>query len=54
VVTEGACVPPRSLAVGVPAKVKRELTDDEIASILENAAIYVGNAKLYRRTNHES
>ncbi len=30
-VAEGAVIPPRSLAVGIPARVVRELTDEEIA-----------------------
>ncbi|GAB3616915.1 gamma carbonic anhydrase family protein [Okibacterium endophyticum] len=44
VVLEGTVVPPRSLVAGVPAKVRRELTDDEVASITENARRYVANA----------
>jgi hypothetical protein len=33
-VTEGMQVPPRSLVMGSPAKVRRTLTDEEVASIL--------------------
>ena len=33
VVLEGTIVPPRSLVAGVPAKVRRELTDDEVAEL---------------------
>ena len=40
VVLEGAVVPDGSLVAGVPAKVRRELTDDERAGILRNADIY--------------
>jgi len=40
VVLEGTIVPPRSLLAGVPAKVRRDLTDDEIAGIRANAATY--------------
>ena len=29
--TPGTIIPPRSMVMGAPAKVKRELTDDEIA-----------------------
>lgn len=47
VVTEGAVIPRRMLALGVPAKVKRELTDKEVASILENARHYARLAKRY-------
>jgi carbonic anhydrase/acetyltransferase-like protein (isoleucine patch superfamily) len=41
-VTEGAVVPPRSLVMGSPGKVRRSLTDEEVASILDYAARYVG------------
>ncbi len=38
---EGMVVPPRSLVMGSPGKVRRELTDAEVAEILEYAARYV-------------
>ena len=41
-VTEGSVIPPRSLVMGSPGKVRRTLTDEEIASILDYAARYVG------------
>lgn len=41
VVLEGAVIPPRSLVAGVPAKVRRELTDDELAGVVANAALYL-------------
>lgn len=47
-VLEGAVVPPRSLVAGVPAKVRRELTDDEVAGLLGNSARYVPRSKLYK------
>jgi carbonic anhydrase/acetyltransferase-like protein (isoleucine patch superfamily) len=47
-VTEGMVVPPRSLVAGVPAKVRRELTDDEVATLHTNAEIYVGHRELHR------
>jgi carbonic anhydrase/acetyltransferase-like protein (isoleucine patch superfamily) len=40
VVLEGAVIPPGSLVAGVPAKVRRQLTDDERAGILRNAHVY--------------
>jgi carbonic anhydrase/acetyltransferase-like protein (isoleucine patch superfamily) len=43
-VPEGAVIPPRSLAMGSPAKVRRPLSDAEVASILE----YSGNYVKYR------
>jgi gamma-carbonic anhydrase len=41
-VTEGTSIPPRSLVMGSPGKVRRSLDDDEVASILDYAARYVG------------
>ena len=41
VVLEGAVFPPRSLIAGVPAKLRRELGDDELATIRRNADHYV-------------
>ena len=40
-VTEGAVIPPRSLVMGSPGKVRRTLSDEDVASILEYAANYV-------------
>lgn len=40
VVLEGTVVPDGSLVAGVPAKVRRALTDEERAGILRNARIY--------------
>ena len=40
VVLEGTVVPPGSLVAGVPAKVRRELSDEERARLLRNAATY--------------
>jgi carbonic anhydrase/acetyltransferase-like protein (isoleucine patch superfamily) len=40
-VVEGMQVPPRSLVMGSPAKVKRPLTDDEVAEIQMYADRYV-------------
>jgi carbonic anhydrase/acetyltransferase-like protein (isoleucine patch superfamily) len=39
-VLEGTVIPPRSLVAGVPAKVRRELSDDEVAGIRRNAETY--------------
>jgi len=49
VVLEGTTVPPRSLVAGVPAKVRRELTDEEVAGVRFNAAGYVLLAETYSR-----
>ena len=45
VVLEGAIVPPGSLVAGVPAKVRRELSDDERAGIRRNAVSYLGHVE---------
>jgi carbonic anhydrase/acetyltransferase-like protein (isoleucine patch superfamily) len=42
-VTEGKQFPPRSLIVGAPAKVVRELTDEEVAGLRASADGYVAN-----------
>lgn len=41
-IVEEARIPPRSLVMGSPGKVRRTLTDDEVASILDYANRYVG------------
>jgi len=41
VVLEGTVIPPRSLVAGVPAKVRRELTDEEVEGVRENARHYL-------------
>jgi carbonic anhydrase/acetyltransferase-like protein (isoleucine patch superfamily) len=48
VVTEGTQIPPGSLVLGVPAKVRRPLEADDRARIAHAAAHYVENAKRYR------
>jgi carbonic anhydrase/acetyltransferase-like protein (isoleucine patch superfamily) len=40
-VTEGTRVPPRSLVMGSPGKVRRVLEDEQVAAILEYAQNYV-------------
>lgn len=41
VVLEGTVIPPRSLVAGVPAKVRREITDEEFEKIQRNASHYL-------------
>ena len=41
-IPEETRIPPRSLVMGRPGKVRRELSDQEIASILDYAGRYVG------------
>jgi carbonic anhydrase/acetyltransferase-like protein (isoleucine patch superfamily) len=47
-VPQGMRVPPGSLVAGVPAKVRRELTREELEGIRLNAAVYVDLAKEHR------
>ena len=49
VVPPGMVVPPRTLALGSPAKVKRELTAEEIAFFRTSAQNYVRYAQQYLR-----
>ncbi|MDQ1574887.1 MAG: hypothetical protein QOH55_37 [Microbacteriaceae bacterium] len=51
VVLEGTVVPPRSLVAGVPGKVRREITDAELAGIRRNAAGYVSHTERHRTAN---
>jgi carbonic anhydrase/acetyltransferase-like protein (isoleucine patch superfamily) len=47
-VPEGMDVPPRSLVLGMPGKVRRPTTDEELAHIVTNAAAYVASARIHR------
>jgi carbonic anhydrase/acetyltransferase-like protein (isoleucine patch superfamily) len=47
-VTEKTVIPPRSLVMGVPAKVKRKLTDEEVKQLVQSADEYAGLASRYR------
>ncbi|MFI1727638.1 gamma carbonic anhydrase family protein [Streptomyces acidicola] len=50
-VPQGMRVPPGSLVAGVPAKVKRELTEEEREGIALNAAGYVALARTHREAH---
>ena len=52
VVTPGTRVPPRSLYAGVPAKLRREVTDAEYTEIIERAQHYVNFARRYLAEGH--
>ncbi|WP_094226755.1 gamma carbonic anhydrase family protein [Methanolobus psychrotolerans] len=52
-VPPGKKIPAGSLVVGVPGKVQRQLTDDDIAHIRENAAEYVRLLKEYKSMQDE-
>src|SRR5919112_375174 len=51
VVLEGTVVPPRSLVAGVPAKVRRELTDEEFDGVKRNAVHYSDLAQAHREVH---
>jgi carbonic anhydrase/acetyltransferase-like protein (isoleucine patch superfamily) len=51
-IPEGKVYPDRSLIVGSPGKVVRELSDEEVAKLVKSAEHYVGNAELYRTRLH--
>jgi carbonic anhydrase/acetyltransferase-like protein (isoleucine patch superfamily) len=48
-VPPGMVVPPGTLAMGSPARVKRELTIEEVAFFRKSAANYAGYAESYRK-----
>lgn len=48
IVTERKTFPDRSLILGVPAKVVRELSDEEVARLAESAPGYAERGELYR------
>jgi len=47
-IPEGKVIPERSLVMGSPGKVVRQLTDDEVARLHDAAQGYVANALRYR------
>jgi carbonic anhydrase/acetyltransferase-like protein (isoleucine patch superfamily) len=49
-VTPNTHVPPRSLVMGSPAKVKRELTDEEVEKYSRNWKNYVELSRIYLKT----
>lgn len=52
VVLEGAIIPPGSLVAGVPAKVRRELSAEELEHVRENASHYVELARKHKQVQH--
>ncbi|MCG2863537.1 MAG: gamma carbonic anhydrase family protein [Vulcanisaeta sp.] len=51
VVTPGTRIPPNSVAVGVPARVIRQATDEDIKYIRDNYMAYLRLARLYMDNN---
>lgn len=54
VCTEGMIIPPNSLVIGVPAKVRRETTADERARIAGTVAAYLELQQEHRAGRHRS
>jgi gamma-carbonic anhydrase len=52
-VTSKTIIPPRSLVLGSPAKVKRELSDNEVQGIKESAIHYIEDVKNYSITERK-
>ncbi|MGA7613757.1 MAG: gamma carbonic anhydrase family protein [Thermoanaerobaculia bacterium] len=48
VVTPGTVIPPRTLVLGAPAKVRRELTDEEVADLRHYHLNYLEYKEIYR------
>src|ERR671935_81427 len=46
-IPEGTVIPPHSLVIGMPAKVKRQLSDEEVAGIDEYARRYYAYKETY-------
>lgn len=52
-VPQGMVVPPGSLVAGVPAKVRRELTEEERQGLALNAEVYVQLARTHREAHEK-
>jgi len=52
-VPEGATIPPHSMAMGVPAKVRRQITAEEAERFRLNARHYVEAGQIYRGEKSE-
>jgi carbonic anhydrase/acetyltransferase-like protein (isoleucine patch superfamily) len=50
-VPPGMAVPPRSLVTGMPGRIRRELSDAEVAGNRQNAGIYQRLLELHRAAN---
>lgn len=53
-ITEGKEIPPRSLVMGSPGKVIREVNDKEAADLIEAAQVYVRKMVLYNNSLSET
>ena len=46
-VTEGTEIPPRTLAIGIPAKPKKDLSPEQIKALKRSADVYIANAERF-------
>lgn len=53
IVTEDMFIPDNSLVLGIPARIKRSLTPEEIENNKLNASVYVEEAKKYKKLSAE-
>ena len=51
VVLEGSVIPPRSVVMGLPGRVVRETTDEEVAAAIRRAEGYIAYAKRWHEKN---
>jgi carbonic anhydrase/acetyltransferase-like protein (isoleucine patch superfamily) len=51
-ITEGRVIPPRSLVVGMPAKVIRTVDDKQLEAIRHGAEHYVEAGRAFRAAGH--
>jgi carbonic anhydrase/acetyltransferase-like protein (isoleucine patch superfamily) len=49
VVTEGSMIPPRTLALGIPAKVVRELSEEDVMRLRAATTWYVEKTRKFRQ-----
>jgi carbonic anhydrase/acetyltransferase-like protein (isoleucine patch superfamily) len=49
VVTPGSKIPPRSMVMGAPGKVKRQLTEEECSELVKSEKNYITLAACYKR-----
>lgn len=52
-VTPGTIVPPRSLVLGSPAKVKRELSDEEVKDLEKFWRNYISYSQIYKNEHQQ-
>ena len=48
-ITQGTAIPDNSLVIGSPARVIRQVTDEEIAASIQNALHYIEEARIYKK-----